>query len=102
RHRAHTMVTESLDPLPLSTQKPPSSPLWSPPMNTSPEDSARERAELKDSEEHPKTAERGKFTVTVAVAFVLVPATVAGLGWFLYDGGSASELTSTEADPEEA
>lgn len=70
-------------------------------MNTSPEDSARERAELKDSEEYPRAAERGKFTVTVAVAFVLVPATVAGLGWFLYDGGSVSELTSTEADPEE-
>src|SRR5699024_7286296 len=52
-------------------------------------------------EEYPRAAERGKFTVTVAVAFVLVPATVAGLGWFLYDGGSVSELTSTEADPEE-
>ncbi len=49
-------------------------------MSTSPEESTRERAERKDSEEHPKAAEGGKFTVTVAVAFVLVPATVAGLG----------------------
>lgn len=67
-------------------------------MNTASDESTRARTEHDDPGEHPESTKRATFTVAIAVTFVFLLITAAGLGWFLSDGGSTSEWTSTEAE----